>query len=167
MNPGALLIGGVIALALVSRSASSPAAYDAPAAPPTPAPAGEFVDGWVNGVQSSIQVADVDEKGHQLRVDAAAAFIAMRAAAAAAGVALVLNSAYRTYAEQLRLFNLYLAGEGNLAAPPGHSNHEGGIAVDVESAEGTNAAFHWMTANAADYGFRRTVSPEPWHWEFA
>lgn len=52
------------------------------------------------------------------------------------------------------------------AANPGESNHQGGIALDVDTDNGTNAAFKWLTANAHSYGWRRTVSYEPWHWEY-
>jgi hypothetical protein len=41
------------------------------------------------------------------------------------------DSAYRTYARQVYYWNLYLSGQGNLAARPGTSNHGLGMAVDV------------------------------------
>ena len=40
-------------------------------------------------------------------------------------------SAYRSYAQQLYLYDLYLSGQGSLAAPPGTSSHEYGIALDL------------------------------------
>jgi LysM repeat protein len=40
-------------------------------------------------------------------------------------------SAYRTYEQQAELYNLYISGQGPLAAPPGTSAHERGVAVDV------------------------------------
>ena len=40
-------------------------------------------------------------------------------------------SAYRSYAQQLYLYNLYLSGEGSLAAAPGTSSHEYGYALDL------------------------------------
>lgn len=58
----------------------------------------------------------------------------------------VVTSGLRTYAEQARLYEIYQHG-GNVAAPPGHSNHEGydynsakSGAVDWEPAESLNAA---------------------------
>lgn len=128
---------------------------------------GDTVDGYVNGVATPITVARIDDDGHVLRTDAAAAFIDMKAAAAADGVELKVNSAWRSNDSQAALRKAYEAGTGNLAAPPGYSNHQSGIDVDVESGGGKNAAFAWMTANASRFGFHRTVSSEPWHWEYS
>lgn len=50
-----------------------------------------------------------------------------------------VNSGFRTYAEQAVLYARYLAG-GNIAAPPGQSNHESGQAVDVSDIPGFAAA---------------------------
>lgn len=121
--------------------------------------------GYINGTKVRLELASIGG-GKQLRTDAAAAFIRMREAARVAGVDLHVNSAFRSWAKQAELYALFQAG-GNLAAEPGYSNHQGGVAVDIESANGTNAAYHWLVANAARFGFRRTVASEPWHWEYA
>ena len=97
-------------------------------------------------------------------------FLAMRAAALKAGVKLKLNSGFRTWAEQVRLYALYLAGRGNLAAKPGFSNHQSGLAVDIQVDNSfTSPVYRWLEANAARYGFVNTgksfSQPEPWHWE--
>ena len=42
-----------------------------------------------------------------------------------------VNSGVRTYAEQVVLYERYLNGTGALAAVPGTSNHERGLAADV------------------------------------
>jgi D-alanyl-D-alanine carboxypeptidase len=89
------------------------------------------------------------------------------AAYAEGGIDLVVNSAFRTFAEQTRLYTLWVTGQGNRAAKPGSSRHESGLAVDIESAGGTNGSYAWLAQNAARFGFKRTVSDEPWHWEFA
>jgi len=125
------------------------------------------VEGYVNGLPVRLDVVKIDAAGHQLRKDAAAAFMRMQSAAQAAGVTLVVNTAFRDMAFQERLYALYQAGTGNLAAKPGTSNHQGGVAVDVETAGGTNPAFVWLNNNAFRFGFKRTVASEPWHWEFA
>jgi LAS superfamily LD-carboxypeptidase LdcB len=54
----------------------------------------------------------------------------------------------------------------NLAAKPGNSNHQNGIAIDiaVAGADG-NEVYEWLKLNAPRFGFVRTVSGEPWHWE--
>lgn len=70
-----------------------------------------------------------------------------------------VTSAFRTRAEQEYLYQLYLSGKGNLAAKPGTSKHEFGLAIDARGTE------RWEQAMSAN-GFRRTVSSEPWHWEY-
>lgn len=56
---------------------------------------------------------------------------------------------------------------GNLAAVPGTSNHQNGIAVDLNTgAKAGSAVYDWLVANAWKYGFIRTVKKERWHWEF-
>jgi LysM repeat protein len=44
-------------------------------------------------------------------------------------------SAYRTYEQQAELYDLYQAGQGAPAMPPGSSSHELGLAVDVATPE--------------------------------
>jgi len=90
------------------------------------------------------------------------AFLKMQAAAQAAGVRLSLTSGFRTMEEQRRLYNCYQTkrcNNGNLAARPGYSNHQNGIAVDLSTST-------WLARNAGRFGFVRTVSKEPWHYEF-
>jgi hypothetical protein len=72
----------------------------------------------------------------QLANAAAAAWNAMNVTARAKGCELRptgSKSSYRTYAQQVELYQAYLNGTGNLAAKPGSSNHGWGVAVDVAS----------------------------------
>ncbi len=101
-----------------------------------------------------------------MRSDAAASYTRMYASARKAGVNLQPVSAYRSTAQQARLYKLYRQGRGNLAARPGRSNHEKGIAVDVAVGSTRSKAYKWLHAHAAQFGFKRTVPIEPWHWEF-
>jgi|GEM_PF-1576983 len=112
------------------------------------------------GTPYSIQVIHVGGKpttkttGH--------AFLKMQAAANADGVRLSLTSGFRTLAEQKHLYNCYTSrscNSGNLAARPGYSNHQSGLAVDVSTSS-------WLTRNASRFGFVRTVSKEAWHYEY-
>jgi LAS superfamily LD-carboxypeptidase LdcB len=52
-------------------------------------------------------------------------------------------------------------------APPGTSQHEQGLAVDITCGGGTisrgSACFNWLSSNAAGYGFYN-LPAEPWHW---
>jgi len=124
------------------------------------------VTGYRRGEPVEIEVSEI-APGKWLRFDAAAAFLKMAGDASTVdGVTFQVNSAWRSYASQAVLYAKYRAGTGNLAAPPGYSSHEAGLAVDVESAGGTNAAVRWLRVNAGRYGFAATVKSEPWHWEY-
>jgi LAS superfamily LD-carboxypeptidase LdcB len=87
------------------------------------------------------------------------------------GQPLVVNSGGRTFAEQTALYNSYLAGTGNLAAKPGTSVHESGLAVDFGgAAHGFGAQQTWLQQVAGQYGFSWTgknfSQVEPWHFEY-
>ncbi len=119
---------------------------------------------YVNGKPAEVKLAPVP--GGEMREDAARAFNAMHAAAAKEGVELKVNSSFRSMEAQERLYAMYQAGTGNLAAKPGYSNHQGGIAVDINTGGTTTKVYAWLDKNAARFGFKRTVESEPWHWEF-
>jgi len=98
----------------------------------------------------------------------ACAFAQMAEAAKKAGIRLTINSGFRTLARQQYFWNCYQTkkcNNGNLAARPGNSNHGRGVALDINTGPTSTATYKWMAANAARYGFRRTVPSEPWHWE--
>ncbi|MGA9525199.1 MAG: D-alanyl-D-alanine carboxypeptidase family protein [Myxococcaceae bacterium] len=126
---------------------------------------GTTVTGYVNGVAKKITLKAIPN-GKYLRSDAAAAFNKMSAAAKSAGVTLPVVSGFRSMAQQKNLYALYLQGRGNLAAKPGYSNHQGGIAVDISVGSTASKTYKWLAANASKYGFKRTVPSEPWHWEY-
>jgi peptidoglycan hydrolase-like protein with peptidoglycan-binding domain len=130
-----------------------------------PGGGGKVVTGYVNGTPRNITVASVPN-GKVMRSDAAAAYNRMYADAKAAGITLKVNSGFRTMAEQQALYRAYQNGTGNLAAKPGYSNHQGGIAVDINVGGTGTSTYRWLAANASKYGFARTVPSEPWHWEF-
>jgi LysM repeat protein len=67
-------------------------------------------------------------------------------------------SAYRSYAQQLYLYNLYLSGQGNLAALPGTSSHEYGIALDLADPSMRTV----IDQIGAQYGWAKTEAPEEW-----
>jgi LAS superfamily LD-carboxypeptidase LdcB len=105
--------------------------------------------------------------GVWMTVGTAIAFLRMAAAAFSDGVTFTVNSGWRSNEEQAQLYALFTSGQrAAVVAPPGHSNHQAGDALDIESGNGSNAAFAWLNANGAKYGFRRTVASEPWHWEY-
>jgi D-alanyl-D-alanine carboxypeptidase len=104
--------------------------------------------------------------GERLRHDAAVAFEQMYTEAREAGLWLWVISGHRSWAEQKYLYRLYRKGLGPRAARPGRSNHQRGTAVDISVRNTTTLTYEWLAANACRFGFRRTVSSEPWHWEY-
>lgn len=86
---------------------------------------------------------------------------AVIAAQATRGVALSINSALRTLPQQYLLYQWYLmrqCGIG-LAAPPGQSNHESGLAIDIDD----NAA--WRETMAA-HDMRWFGAIDPVHFDY-
>lgn len=113
---------------------------------------------------------------------------AMIVAAKTQGVTLPVVSGYRSYANQVTLYNNYVAQYGKVAtdaisAHPGHSEHQLGLAVDLgtvsNGACSLNPCFgdtiegQWIAAHSYEYGFivRYTAAnssvtgydPEGWH----
>ena len=76
-----------------------------------------------------------------------------------ANPSLVLNSGYRSMAEQQKLWNAS-DKSGRMVAKPGSSMHEKGLAVDL----GPPSQYGWLRANAGKFGLTN-YAPEPWHWE--
>jgi TP901 family phage tail tape measure protein len=79
---------------------------------------------------------------------------------AAVGNKFKISSGYRSLAEQQKLYDLYLSGKGNLAAPPGSSYHNFGLAMDLSPNSTSDDR-----DIAARYGLRFPMSFEPWHIE--
>jgi D-alanyl-D-alanine carboxypeptidase len=104
--------------------------------------------------------------GELLRDDAATAFERMYAEAREAGLWLWVISGHRSWSKQKYLYRMYRKGLGPRAARPGRSNHQRGTAVDISVGSITTLTYEWLAANACRFGFRRTVSSEPWHWEY-
>lgn len=120
--------------------------------------------GYRRGRRHVFDVVPLGPTAVEVEVGTARAFLAMRAAAADAGVELRLESGFRTAEQQRALFRAWRKGHGNKAARPGMSNHQSGRALDI-AVVSVPEALAWLEANAASFGFKRTVKTEPWHWE--
>lgn len=99
--------------------------------------------------------------GRPMRPDVAEAFDAMAAAARReAGLYLSVTSGFRSDAEQAALF----AANPNpkWVAPPGTSLHRYGTELDL----GPPAAYGWLEANCARFGFIKRYAWEDWHFGF-
>ena len=133
-----------------------------------------------------------------LQTAACDAFLSMQKAAAADGVTVWMQSGYRSVKYQTSLYErktkYYLdKGYDNATArekaaavvnPPGYSEHNCGLAADLNSPEHTGldegfektAAFRWLCEHAGDYGFilrypkdaedKTEIIYEPWHWRY-
>lgn len=102
----------------------------------------------------------------KIRQDAYDAYIEMHEAALSeANIYLMVNSSYRNYSSQERVYNNYKTNHGeayadNIAARPGYSEHQTGLSIDVFStANSTQAtfkdsdAYRWLKDNSYKYGF--------------
>lgn len=105
----------------------------------------------------------------------------MTAAAAKEGISLWVASGFRSYDRQSTLYNNYVARDGKAeadrySARPGHSEHQTGLAFDLNSVEqsfGETREGKWLSANCWKYGFiirypknKETQTGymyEPWH----
>ena len=112
-----------------------------------------------------------------LQTEAADAFLAMQAAAAKDGVTIWMQSGYRSVDYQKNLYD-------QIVNPPGYSEHNCGLAADLNSPEHTDLtegfenteAFLWLSAHAVEYGFIlrypknaeavTEITYEPWHWRY-
>ena len=133
-----------------------------------------------------------------LQTEAADAFLSMQAAAAKDGVDVRMQSGYRSVSYQKKLYDdktQYYRNKGLSEAaarekaaaivnPPGCSEHNCGLAADLNSPEHTTldtgfadtAAFRWLCENAEQYGFILRypkeaesvtgITYEPWHWRY-
>ena len=113
------------------------------------------------------------------------------------GTYLSASSSFRSYEDQYYFWKCYVnknCNGGNLAARPGTSRHEGGLAIDFNVPNGSTAngaisscastdnfgsvtdkrspsrwkyseLSKWFCANLGTYGFRRPVMNEVWHVE--
>ena len=103
-------------------------------------------------------------------------FVAMRAAAKAAGINLEVTSGYRSEAKQVSIWedkgcDVTPANCASKAARPctyggNGSNHSQGVALDISMANNTtNSTFTWLKANGGRYGFYNNLgAPDPYHW---
>lgn len=129
---------------------------------------------------------DLFGRPQQMTRTTLAAWSAMRAAARNDSIELQLVSAYRSVAYQCDVIERKLAAGRSIDeilrvnAPPGHSEHHTGRALDLTSpgvealteAFETTDAFSWLSRRAEAFGFALSyprdnpegIDYEPWHW---
>ena len=117
---------------------------------------------------------------------------AMAGAARKAGAGIAVRSAFRSYTEQISVFNGWVAQQGYqmallYSARAGHSEHQLGTTIDFRSSAstlppwgysdwGTTKSGSWMASNAWKYGWVMSYPNgkrgqvcygyEPWHWRY-
>jgi hypothetical protein len=99
-------------------------------------------------------------QGKPMRPDVALAFDRLATAAAHDGIALIVVSAWRSTAEQARLFAAH--PDPRWVAPPGQSLHRLGTELDL----GPATAYGWLAAHASAFHFVQRYSWEPWHFGY-
>ncbi len=146
-------------------------------------------------VDQKVRLSNVAGSSELMDSRAAYWYDKMYDAAKKDGILLTPVSGYRSYADQERLFKEFVdeyraAGKTGYESeklastrrmPAGSSEHNIGICMDIITASSSDnfektAAYRWLSANAADYGFilrypidKQDVTGvkfEPWHWRY-
>jgi LAS superfamily LD-carboxypeptidase LdcB len=106
--------------------------------------------------------------------EAQLAWVDLLSASLQDGQLIKVNYAFRTHKQQRELRRT----SRRWAGPPGWSQHQAGLAVDISGCVKTvknkhgrlvkikTPLFHWLKKNAPRYGFINTIKKEPWHWEY-
>ncbi len=154
------------------RIAEESAASGAAAPAPIPVVASAVAESGASGAASEWTGAEgqatgggyggplVYRNGEGMRPDVAAAYDRMAAAARAAGHTLLVNSGFRSDAEQAALWEAH--PDPTWVAPPGQSLHRCATDLDL----GPSTAYGWLAEKATRFGFVQRYSWEPWHYGF-
>ncbi len=122
---------------------------------------GGLPESWSEGGAGQYSGPLVYRDGKPMCPAVATAFDRMDAVAHAAGVDLVVNSGFRSDAEQAVLFARH--PDPKWVAPPGHSRHRNATELDIA---GTAGAWTWLADNARASGFVQRYSWEAWHYGY-
>lgn len=116
-----------------------------------------------------------------LTAECDSAYDRLKAGAADAGYSLYISSGFRDYETQEVIYNRYVANDGKAnadrySARPGHSEHQTGLAIDlngVSDSFGDTPTGQWVAAHCHEYGFilrypkgkeaQTGYMYEPWH----
>ncbi|WP_308250371.1 M15 family metallopeptidase [Sphaerisporangium fuscum] len=125
---------------------------------------------YPNGLLPKSVLCPLQQKGRELRADAAIAFVALSEAYKKQfGKPMCVTDSYRSLSQQQAVFYR----RPGFAATPGKSNHGLGLAVDLCGGVEVfrSVQFNWLEANSKKFGWMHPDwayhSPfEPWHWEY-
>lgn len=111
-------------------------------------------------------------------------FNRMKSAAKEENLDIFISSGYRSYNRQKTLYNNYVSNDGKeeadtYSARPGHSEHQSGLALDVNTVDDSFANTEeakWLAENCYKYGFilrypkgksnETGYKYEPWHFRY-
>jgi len=142
-----------------------------------------------NYVPKDLEIISLNysNKDKYLRKEAKEQFEKLSYDASNLGYKIIAVSAYRDYDYQNELFNYYVKEKGLeyalvCSAKPGHSEHQTGLAVDVEGSNRDydnfidSKEYDWMKDNSYKYGFilrypkgKEHITGfkfEPWHYRY-
>ena len=131
------------------------------------------------------ELDNCSEKGEYLTKEAKEAYDSLCFDSKKAGFSFGVTSSYRSYDEQLKIYNSYLKSNGQdyvdkYVATPGFSEHQTGLALDIKSLKGSpfkyTNEYKWMIENSYKYGFILRYpenlesitgyNPEAWHFRY-
>lgn len=147
-----------------------------------------------NFLEKSYQPKDITEialsysyDGNSIKKEAYDAFTTMADKAEKEDINLIVSTSYRTYEQQEKTYNAIKQSSGTksadqIAARPGFSEHQTGLALDIDTFDSYTGdfdqteAFRWLKKNAHKYGFilrypkgKEDITGfkyEPWHFRF-
>ncbi len=144
-----------------------------------------------NKLPSNFEASDLvtlskeySSRGHKIKKVAAEALMKMIDAAKKEGIDLLVISGYRTESTQAGLYNNSVKRNGEehaliYSAKPGYSEHQLGLAVDLNDTEerfDQTKEYKWLKANSYKYGFIERYPKgkefitgygyEPWHYRY-
>ncbi len=128
---------------------------------------------WRNGEYlgqvTLVRIVNVEGRIEHVTLDTLDPLIDMIEAAARDGKRLIVNDGFRSYPDQKYLHDGWTERRPgfNLAARPGYSKHQSGVAIDFVVPGGNgNPVYEWLKLHGPSFGWVRTVSNEAWHWEY-
>lgn len=125
----------------------------------------QVIDGvtYVNGILVANKTYALPESYYTggLTDETYAAFVSMQSAAKSDGLTLFCKSGFRSFIDQRIIYDGYVARDGQdladtYSARPGHSEHQSGMALDINSTSSDFADTpegKWLAENCWDYGF--------------
>lgn len=116
----------------------------------------------INDIPETGETSEIPGANGKLVVNSrmSAIYVKLAKDAKADGIAVSAAEGFRTMSRQEYFWNLYQSGGGNLAARPGYSNHQSGVAVDWAP-----SVYNWLSSGKAqNYGIKKCTCGEAWHY---